>query len=145
MLKYLRILPIFAFELFFKKINLFIVLAMVNLHCCTWAFLSCCEQGLLCYCDQASHSSGFSCCRARTLRRAGFSRCRLWTQKFQLAGSRVQASYGVMELYLWSTGLVAPKHVESSRTRDWTGVSCIARKILNHWTTREALHLGSYG
>lgn len=27
--------------------HLFIFLAVVNLHCCTWAFLSCSEQGLL--------------------------------------------------------------------------------------------------
>ena len=27
---------------------------------------------------------------------------------------------------------------KSSWTRDWTGVLCFARQILNHWTTREA-------
>ena len=30
-------------------------------------------------------------------------------------------------------------HVGSSQTRDLTGVPCIARQTLNHWTTREAL------
>ena len=35
-------------------------------------------------------------------------------------------------------GLVAPRHVGSSQTRDRTGVPCIARQIPNHWTTREA-------
>ena len=35
--------------------------------------------------------------------------------------------------------LVVPRHVGSSRTRDCTGVLCIAGWILNHWTTREAL------
>ena len=34
-------------------------------------------------------------------------------------------------------GLVAPKHVESSPTRDQTHVPCIGKQILNHWTTRE--------
>ena len=34
--------------------------------------------------------------------------------------------------------LVAPRHVGSSRTRDQTSIPCIARQILNHWTTREA-------
>ena len=36
-------------------------------------------------------------------------------------------------------GLAAPRHVGSSHTRDWTGVPCIGRQILNHhpWTTRE--------
>ena len=32
--------------------------------------------------------------------------------------------------------LFAPRHVESSRTRDRTHVPCIDRWILNHWTTR---------
>ena len=36
-------------------------------------------------------------------------------------------------------GLVVPRHVGSSRTRDWTHVPCIGRRILNHCTTREAL------
>ena len=35
-------------------------------------------------------------------------------------------------------GLVAPHHVESSRTRDQTRVSCIGRQILNHWNAWEA-------
>ena len=34
---------------------------------------------------------------------------------------------------------MAPQHVGSSQTREGTGVLCIARWILNHWTTREAL------
>ena len=45
-------------------------------------------------------------------------------------------------LLLWSTGsrhegLVAPWHVGSSRTRDWTRVPCIGRRILKRCTTRE--------
>ena len=38
---------------------------------------------------------------------------------------------------LWHMGLVAPRHVESSRTRDQTCVPCIGRQIPNHWTTWE--------
>ncbi|KAJ8786650.1 hypothetical protein J1605_006139 [Eschrichtius robustus] len=34
-------------------------------------------------------------------------------------------------------GLVAPRHVGSSRTRDGTCVPCIGRRILNHCATRE--------
>ena len=34
-------------------------------------------------------------------------------------------------------GLVAPRHLESSRTRDGTCALCVGRQILNHWTTRE--------
>ena len=36
-------------------------------------------------------------------------------------------------------GIVALWHVESSRSRNQTGVPCIGRQILNHWTTREVL------
>ena len=39
---------------------------------------------------------------------------------------------------MWLTGLVAPRHVGSSRTRARTRVPCIGRQILNHCTTREA-------
>ena len=35
-------------------------------------------------------------------------------------------------------GLVAPQHVGSSRTRAWTRVPCIGRRIPNHCTNREA-------
>ena len=35
-------------------------------------------------------------------------------------------------------GLVALRHVGSSWTRDQTSVSCIARRTLNLWTTKEA-------
>ena len=37
------------------------------------------------------------------------------------------------------TGLVAPQHVGSSRTRARTRVPCIGRRILNHCATRDAL------
>ena len=60
---------------------------------------------------RASHCSGFSCCRIQAL------------------GRRLQQ--------LWHTGLVAPQHVESSRTRDWTHVPCIGGQILIHCTTSE--------
>ena len=36
-------------------------------------------------------------------------------------------------------GLVAPRHVGSSQTRDRTRVPCIGRRILNHCATREVL------
>ena len=38
----------------------------------------------------------------------------------------------------WHVGLVALRHVGSSWARDRTCVPCIARCIVNHWTTREA-------
>ncbi|KAJ8794162.1 hypothetical protein J1605_003308 [Eschrichtius robustus] len=37
----------------------------------------------------------------------------------------------------WRMGLVALRHVRSSRTRDRTFVPCIGRRILNHCATRE--------
>jgi hypothetical protein len=40
---------------------------------------------------------------------------------------------------LWCKDLAAPQNVGSSWIRDRTGVLCIARQILNHWTTRETL------
>ena len=39
---------------------------------------------------------------------------------------------------MWRTGLVAPQHVGSSRTRARTRVPCVGRRILNHCATREA-------
>ena len=50
--------------------------------------------------------------------------------------SLVELSYCGLQ-QSWCTGLVAPRHVESSQTRDRTCVPCIGRRILNHWTTRK--------
>ena len=47
------------------------------------------------------------------------------------------SSHGSWAPNLWCIGLVAPRHVGSSLTRDGTRVPCTARWILNHWTTRE--------
>ena len=50
-------------------------------------------------------------------------------------------------LLLWSMGLAAPRHVGSSGAKDQRDQSsnlhfpCTARQILNHWATREALHI----
>ena len=41
-------------------------------------------------------------------------------------------------------GLVAPRHVGSSRTRDRTRVPCIGRRILNHCATREVPRVGIF-
>ena len=48
--------------------------------------------------------------------------------------SLVAASRGYS---LQLTGLVAPRHVGSSRTRARSYVACAGRRILNHCTTRE--------
>ena len=110
-------------------------MAALGLCCCVWAFSTCVEWGAtLCCSVWASHCSGFSCCRwSMGSRRVGFSSCSMWAQQLWLAGSRAQAQQ------LWRTGLVASRHVGSSRTRARTRVSCISRRLLNHCDTREVL------
>jgi len=88
-------------------------LAALDLHCCSQAFSSCGKWGLLSRCGtRVSHCSGFSCCRIQ-----------------------VQGHVGSV----WNTGLVALRHMGSSRSRDQTCVPCIGRWIVNHWTTKEVL------
>ena len=43
---------------------------------------------------------------------------------------------------LWSRGLVAPRHVESSQARDQASVSCNGRRALYRRTIREVLCVG---
>ena len=82
--------------------KLFIFLVVLGLYCCTRAFSSYGERGLLSsYGVQASHRGGFSCSGA-------------WAQQLQHAD------------------LVALGHVESFQTRDQTHVLCISRQILYH-------------
>ena len=53
-----------------KKKKLF--MTVLYLYCCSWAFSSCREWGLLSsFSMQASHCGGFSCCKARDLRLEG--------------------------------------------------------------------------
>ena len=88
-------------------------MAVPVLHCCTRAFSSCRERGLLSSCSaQSSHCRGFSCCRAQAQ-------------------------------WLWCTGLVALQQVESSWTRDQTRIPCIGRLIPNRWTTHGFLIFSS--
>ena len=72
-------------------------------------------------------------------RRAGFSLCSTQAQDFWLEGLRV---HQLQEL--WPTGLVAPRHVESSWTRDRTHVSCTGRQILIYCSTRKVQHSLKY-
>ena len=44
-------------------------------------------------------------------------------------------------LIVVASGLVAPHHVESSRTRDRTHVPCIGRWILYHWVAQMVKNL----
>ena len=53
-------------------------IAVLGLHCCTWAFSRCSEQGLPSSCDTgASHCGCFSCCGAWALK-CGLSNCSTW-------------------------------------------------------------------
>ena len=96
----------------------FSFLAALGLRCCSRvlrrAFSSCREHGPLSSCGaQASHCSGFSCCRVPNMgfRCMGFNSCSMHAQ------------------WLWHTGLVAPWHVKSFWTRDRIYVPSL------HWTT----------
>ena len=94
------------------------------------------RAGATLHCNmQASHCSGFSCCGARVLGTQASVVVACGLQSLWLTGSRAQAQE------LWHTGLVAPRHVGSSRARARTRVPCIGRWILNHSATREALPL----
>ena len=68
--------------------------------------------------------TGFSVQWLLLLQSTGSRACRL--QQFQHTDSVVQC-----------TGLVAPRHVGSSQTKDQTHVPYVGRLILNHQTTRE--------
>ena len=64
--------------------------------------------------------------RSSGSRHTGFSSCGSWAPEHRLSTCGT-----------W--GLVAPRHVGSSRTRAGTRVPCSGRHILNHCATREAL------
>ena len=90
-----------------------------------WAFSSCSKRGLLLVAVRVPLIAVASPAAEHGLQVRGL-------QQFWLAGSRAQAQQ------LWRTGLVAPRHVGSSRTRARTHVPCIGRRILNHCATRKA-------
>ena len=112
-------------------LNLFIDLFLValGLCCSAWAFSRCSEQGLLFIalhcCAQVSLCSGFSYCGARALD----------------AQALVVVEFGLSNLSKWARSCgtqasVAPRHVESSETRDRTNVPCIGEQILLHFPQR---------
>ena len=68
-------------------------------------------------------------CGVRASRRGDFSCCTVWIlEHMSLRSSGSQA----LERRLNSCGLVAPRHVGSSRIRDWTHVFCFGRQSLYH-------------
>lgn len=74
------------------------------------------------YSLQGSHCGGSSCWGAQAVGHAGFSTCSMQARE------------------LWCMGVVAPRHVEPSWTRDCICVSCIGRWSLICCTTRDVLH-----
>ena len=109
-------------QIFLEKIIVFIYLFLVvqGLHSCSGFSLVKRKQGLL------------SSCRVWA---SLVTECWLWgvlalvttdtgAHSSWFPGSRAQSQE------LWHKGLVAPKHVGSSRIRDSTHVSCIGRQIL---------------
>ena len=85
--------------------------AALGLLCCTQAFSSCGEQGLLFVAVCRLLIAVASLVAEHGSRRTGFSSCGTWAQQLWLAGSRAQAQQ------LWHMGSVALRHVGSSQTR----------------------------
>ena len=123
---------------FFFEINLFILLFIYYFWLC-WVFVAVPRLSLV----VANGGCSSLRCASFSLqwllllwstgsRCTGFSSCGTQAQQLWLMASTAQAQQ------LWCTGLVAPQHVGSSRTRAGTHVPCIGRRILNHCTTREA-------
>ena len=98
----------------FIYLSIYLFLAVLGLCCGAWA----------------SHCGGFSCCGARALG--------AWAPAV-VAHGLSSCGLRALERRLSSCGarLVAPWHVEFSRTRARTRVSCLGRRILNHCATRE--------
>ena len=98
----------------------FSFLFLKNLFICFYFWLrwvSAAAHGL----SLVAASGGYSSLRCAGFRCVGFSSCGTWAQQ------------------LWLTGLVAPRHMGSSRTRARTHVPCTGRQILNHCATRKTL------
>ena len=101
------------------EVNSFLGGGLCCIFAAVQAFLLGCVQGLLSSWAWASHCSSFSF-SAWALERMCFNGCSTWTQQFWLL------SYGAQASQLWSTGLVAPRHVGPSWIRDQTH-SCLLR------------------
>ena len=82
----------------------------------------------------ASHRGGLLLVQSMGSRAHCFSSCSTWALWLLLPGSRIQAQQ------LWCKGLVAPRHVGSSKIKARTRVPHIGRQILYHWAAREALY-----
>jgi len=106
-----------------KNNNLFICLILValGLCCCTPAFYSCSEWGLLLVAAHRLLTAAASLVGSTGSRPTGFSSC-----------STQAHSYGHTEFR-------SPRRVGSSQIRDRRRVPCIGRRIPIHCTIREVL------
>ena len=130
----------FLFKSLFLKINLFILFLLCWVFVAAHGLFSVCgEQGLLFVVVIRLLIVVASLVGSMGSRCVGFSSCGTWAQQLWLTGCRAQAQQ------LWCTGFVALQHVGSSQIRARTHVPCIGRRILNHYTTREAPSSKSYG
>ena len=95
-----------------------------------WLFYSCGQLGLLSSCNALS-------LLLLLLWNMGSRGC--WLLQLLHVGSEV-ATFRLWSRAreLWSTDLVASRHVGSSYTRDLAHASCTGRQILHHWATRKA-------
>ena len=122
---------LFILSFFF---NFYFIFGCVGSSLLHMGFIQLWRVGATLHCGvHASHCSGFFCCRARALS--------AWAsvvvaQGLSSCGSQAQQC-GTLAQQLWLTGLVAPRHVGSSRTGAQTCVPHIGRQILNHRATRE--------
>ena len=115
---------------FFKFIFIYLFLAALGLCCCMRLSLVAASTGY-----SSLQYAGFSLRWLLLLWSMGSGHVGKTQHVLCLAGSRAQAQL------LWHTGLVAPRHVGSSRTRAQSHIPCIDRWILNHCATREAHHM----
>ena len=121
---YLRSLQLFCwfFCLFVSLLNFIYFWLLWVFDCCARLVSSCGEQRL-----PRVWCVGCSLGRLLELRRTGCGARRL--QKLRPLGS------GVWAQKFRCGGCVALRHVGSSRTRHWTRVSCVSRRLLYLWAT----------
>ena len=112
--------------LFFFLILFFKFIYFIYFWLC-WVFIAVCGLSLV------GASGGYS-----PLRCMGFSL--QWLLLLRSTGSRCAgfSSCSTRASVVVAQGLIAPRHVGSSRTRAGTCVPCIGRQILNHCATRAA-------
>ena len=95
----------------FYSFVIYLFIVATGLLCCTRAFSSHSEQGLLPSCGAlASHCCGFSCCRAQAPGCTGFSRCGMKAQllcrtgKWDLPGPGIEPGFPAMTGGFLTTG-----------------------------------------